>query len=192
VMYFLKMKAWLLFLFSFGIPFILMLINIIIAIIIGKPLLIFISDNILLLLSLIVFMSWIWAIGTRIDKKIPEDLRMKPGLFKFCVIYSIIYMLIFSAFALLLVAEIINPGLNFIIIIPFHLLAMFSTLYCDYYIAKNIVMAEKKERVGISSYLPYFILMWFYPIGIWFIQPKVNRIFANTDKSQGLAFLLSL
>ncbi|MEJ2267947.1 MAG: hypothetical protein P8X70_02635, partial [Nanoarchaeota archaeon] len=42
--------------------------------------------------------------------------------------------------------------------------------------AKMIASAELKRKATSSDYIGYIFLLWFSPIGIWFIQPKVQKI----------------
>jgi hypothetical protein len=44
------------------------------------------------------------------------------------------------------------------------------------YVAKTIKTAELKRKVGLSEFSGEFFLLWFYFIGIWIIQPKINKL----------------
>ena len=35
-------------------------------------------------------LGWFWALGTRLNKKVPEEIRMKSKFFRFGLIYSAI------------------------------------------------------------------------------------------------------
>jgi hypothetical protein len=45
-------------------------------------------------------------------------------------------------------------------------------------VARNLAMAEKQEKVEFYDYAGAFFLLWFFFIGVWFIQPRINRMFA--------------
>ena len=64
----------------------------------------------------------------------------------------------------------------FAIIVPVHLFAMFCIFYSLYFVAKTFKTVELQRTVTFSDFAGEFFLLWFYPIGIWIIQPKINRM----------------
>jgi len=71
-----------------------------------------------------------------------------------------------------------NSGLLggiFAIIIPLHLFSMFCIFYTLYFVAKTFKTVELQREVKFSDFAGEFFLIWFYPIGIWIIQPKINK-----------------
>jgi hypothetical protein len=55
--------------------------------------------------------------------------------------------------------------------------------YCYYIIAKALNTAEGQEPVGFSDFWDTFLGLIFYPLGLWFIQPRINALF---DPEEGL------
>jgi hypothetical protein len=43
--------------------------------------------------------------------------------------------------------------------------------YNLYFVSKNLVVAETGKPASFHDYAGPFFLIWFFPIGIWFIQP---------------------
>lgn len=127
-------------------------------------------------LSMIIVLVWFWVLGTQLNHFVAEEFRPSPGLFKVSVIYPAFYVILFW---LLFFTQSNNPSLNWIplLICPFHLLAMFSILYSFYFISKNLVLAEKRAKVKTEDFIGPFFALWFFPVGIWFIQPRVNAIY---------------
>jgi len=68
-----------------------------------------------------------------------------------------------------------NPGI-FGLIIPFHLFSMFCIFYCLYFVAKVFKTVELQRKVTFSDFAGEFFMIWFYPIGIWIVQPKINKM----------------
>ena len=64
-----------------------------------------------------------------------------------------------------------------IIIIPCHLLAIFAILYSFYVLAKLLKTAEKQRESDFEDFIAEFFFFWIFPIGIWFIQPRINKLF---------------
>jgi len=65
---------------------------------------------------------------------------------------------------------------------------MFCMFYIIYFVSKTLKMAELQRNVSFSDYAGEFFLIWLYPIGIWFVQPKINelahRVSTSTERSQ--------
>ena len=60
--------------------------------------------------------------------------------------------------------------------IPLHLLMMFSVLHALYFVSKSLLIAERDRPVSFTEYAGAFFLIWFLPVGIWTIQPRINRL----------------
>jgi len=176
---FLKMKAWQLFVLLFGTQFLMMPV----VMVGGNPQRMFTIMPIAMLVFLAVFMGWFWSLGNNINRKVPEDIRPSPRFFRFGLAYSSVYMLVFVVFFILTASGNIGGGF-FCLIFLFHLFAMFCMFYALYFIAKNLVMAERKENVGFYEFAGPFFLIWMYPIGVWFIQPRVNEMFQHETDTQ--------
>ncbi|MFT4521434.1 MAG: hypothetical protein ACI8ZN_000365 [Bacteroidia bacterium] len=128
-----------------------------------------------------IFFSWFWSIAIGLDKKIPDALKLNLGRFKILLIIPFIYALFLSIFMETMMAGMMgtagapNPAI-FRLIVPLHLFAMFCLLYCIHFIAKTIKTAELQKEVGFGDFALDFFLIWFFPIGIWLIQPKINKM----------------
>jgi len=67
----------------------------------------------------------------------------------------------------------------FVMTIPVHLFAVFC-MFCNlYFVAEGLVIAETDERASFFDCLGPFLLLWFAIIGVWFIQPRINRLYAE-------------
>lgn len=187
---FLKAKHWQLFLLTFGIPMILQFI-LMGSLILGissrsepNPEFMFSYFKLFPLIMILfvgVFFGWFYSIGVGLDKKIPDELKLKVGRFKIFMLILTIYILFISIFMGAMINGMINTdnetNISIIgLIIPLHLFSMFCTLYCLYFVAKTIKTAELQEKVGFGDFAGEFFQFWFYPIGIWFLQPKINKM----------------
>lgn len=176
---FLKMKSWQLFLLLFGAHFLMMAVGMVG----GDPRRMFTIMPIGMLVFMAVFMAWFWALGTNINRWVPEDIRPSPRRFRFGLIYASVYMLFFLVFFMRMSSGRVGGGL-FALIFPLHIFAMVCMFYALYFVAKNLVMAERKEKVGFYDFAGPFFLIWMYPIGVWFLQPRVNRMFQERENTQ--------
>ncbi len=119
------------------------------------------------------FLAWLWASGTFLHSILRPELRMKTRFFRFSIIYPALYFFLF--FATFFTSKPIVLALIF----PLHALATFSMFYLLYFVSKNLVSAEAGKPVTFSDYAGPFFLLWFFPIGIWFVQPRLNRLYGR-------------
>jgi hypothetical protein len=145
----------------------------------------------------IVF-TWFWSIAMGLQTRIPAALRMNTAKFKIFFFSPIAYLSVFmllmsSAFGSIGAAgqNGVTPNIGLIgsfmmIIVPLHLFSMFCILYCIYFVAKAFKTAEMQRETSFSDFAGDFFLIWFYPIGIWIIQPKVNRIAKSVQPSESI------
>jgi hypothetical protein len=181
----LKAKHWHLFTLTFGIPFILQLFTMVrmmtkVFTSENIPSTRMFSDSIFLIVITIAFSAillfWIWAVAIGLQKKVPETVKLKTNRFKFFFFTPIVYMIIYLT---IIFPSFMNSNINpmvFLIILPFHLFVMFCMIYCLYFTAKTFRTVELQREVHSGDYLGEFFLIWFFPIGVWIIQPRINKI----------------
>jgi hypothetical protein len=175
--YFLRAKHWQLFLFLFG-TFCVM----------GTAMTMTEGSRAIRVLSWAVvgtgelsFLSWLWSLGSFLRFLVHPAQRLNAGFFLFSLIYPPLYLFSILAFF---------PNelpLPFAVIIPLHLLAMFCMLYGLYFVSKSLALAERGGSVSFYNYVGSLFLIWFFPIGVWIIQPRVNRLYANQKNAEVLA-----
>jgi hypothetical protein len=119
------------------------------------------------------FVGWLWAMGAFLNSIAPPSLRLKTGFWEYSLIYPVAYVCVAAPFFL-------NPSASiFAIIIPLHFLALFCLFYDLRFASKCLVLAETGKPASFYEYAGPFFLIWFFPLGIWFIQPRINRLYAN-------------
>lgn len=61
---------------------------------------------------------------------------------------------------------------------PWPLLFAYETsfLFISMLVAISLVSAEKKDAAAFREYFSTFLLFLFVPIGVWFIQPRIQRL----------------
>jgi hypothetical protein len=101
--------------------------------------------------------------------------------FIFPLVYMVVFMLFFSAMMSSLSANNPEPGEGlvgglFAVVVPLHLFAMFCFLYTFYFVAKTFKTVELQREVTFGDFAGEFFLLWFYPVGVWILQPKINKM----------------
>ena len=145
--------------------------------------------------TMVGYYGWFWSVGVGLHKLIPPELKLNLTRFKAFLIFPAVYFLAFMGFMMMLMdgllmdetffmADMVNPGL-FLLIIPFHLFAMFCMFYSMYFVSKTVKTAELQRKVKGDDYIGEFFMLWFFPVGIWILQPRINRL---AEEMQGGTF----
>lgn len=180
---YLKLKHWQLFLIFFLSMFILQ-IGMIPTLILSKEYnFLGIIIGLFTGLGVLLFLGWFYFIIKGLDKKIEnQNLRIYKKYF--------LYLLLFPVLYLTIVLSVLPQGFTIstegstvktiwqIFIIPAHLFSMFCIFFMLYKAAKTIKTVELQKKVTFSDFAGEFFLLWFSPIGIWILQPKINKFVA--------------
>ena len=139
----------------------------------------------LIMLFIIVLWGWFYTVCINLNKKLPDTVKMNLTKFKWIFFIPLTYLLLFWLFVYFVLFRIVSNGVEpnrgiLAVIIPLHLFSMACLLYCTYFAAKSLKAVELQRPVTFSDYVGEFFLFVFFPIGVWFIQPKINRIFDET------------
>lgn len=191
---FLKAKHWQLFGLIFGIPMVLqfVMVGIIISNLATQsnidPDLMFNYMKLFplfIILFMGIFFAWFWAVAIGLQKKVPENLSMKVKKFKVFFFIPLVYLSVFLiSFA---VFEDFSFSSNiesyaefffgcFFLISFLHLFVIFCMYYIMFFVAKTIKTVELQRQVKFGDFAGEFFLILYYPIGIWIIQPKINKM----------------
>lgn len=189
----LTLKHWQLFVLLVGLPLIFQMITIGSIITSQNPTMLLFAFPIMMIFIVAVFFGWFYALGTNLHKKLPTTATMNLTRFKILLFIPVAYMLFLSVFILGMVANISsvsqpNPAI-FAVIVPLHLFSMFCIFYCLYFNAKALKTVELQKPVTFGDFAGEFFLIWFFPIGIWIIQPRLNKLFdpiVGTDNNQNI------
>jgi len=134
-----------------------------------------------------IYISWLWAMCINLYTKLPSTASLNLGIFKLCMLIPSIYILILS---FLFSGDLFETqGGNLVgfatIIIPVHLCSAFCIFWCLTFVAKSLKAAELQRPVTFRDYVGEFFLFWFFPIGVWFIQPRINKMFEESLQAAG-------
>jgi hypothetical protein len=127
------------------------------------------------------FLLWLWSLGSLLTSVVPPALKLKKRFFLFTILCSAIYVPV----SIGLFQSI--DGKLFLVTIPFHVFAVFC-MFCNlYFVAEGLVIAETDERASFLDCLGPFLLLWFAIIGVWFIQPRINRLYTEKRNAESAA-----
>ncbi len=131
-------------------------------------------------LTMAFLLGWFYVLGTNLQQKLPTKLqgKMKLKFFKFNLAFPLIYIAtIVAGIGAITIGE-FNPTASAVLfILPAHFYAMFCMFYSLYFVAKSLLAAEEGQFVGFDKFAGPFFLLWFYPVGVWFLQPRIKKLF---------------
>lgn len=201
---FLKAKHWQIFLLTVGLPFlvtIVMMMNIMANFFArvdqNRPpdpesfFAVFKFFPIMMIVFMGTLFGWMWSMAIGLQKMISPTIQMKTTMFKIFFFYPLVYILLFCLFFTFSFTSILhmpNGGepspilfVGFAVIFPLHLFGMFCMFYTIYFVAKTIKTVELQREVSFSDFIAEFFLVWFHFIGVWILQPKINKMVENYE-----------
>ena len=131
---------------------------------------IFIIQALWLLGSWIILL-WIYSTGVLIYEKFSSFLTVPIVRFKICLAYAFVDSVVFI-FGII-------PG-NYLV--PFHIISFVCRIYALYFVSKLIVIIEIKGEVKFKDYFGTFLMAFILFIGIWSLQPRINKIVLSNDQ----------
>jgi hypothetical protein len=188
---FLRAKHWQIFLLSFGLPFVLqiaLVITVVSSLIQNHDVTFLLGVVKFLPAMVILFMAvhfgWQWSVVMGLQKLMPAGVPNKLTQFKIFFFIPVAYILVICVLlALLFNSDMMRGGqpnpaifMVFPIIFPVHLFAMFCIFYNIYFVAKTLRTAELQREVVFNDFMAEFFLVWFHFIGIWILQPRINKL----------------
>jgi hypothetical protein len=123
------------------------------------------------------FAGWLWSLGKFLQSLVPQRLKMPLTLFRISVVLPPLCIPVFGLLFLTL-----NPGL-FAFVFLLNIVAMAGEIYSWYFVSRSLALTHCTRRVQFSDYEGTLLGIWFFPIGIWFIQPKINRLYAKVSSN---------
>ena len=187
---FLKAKHWQIFMLTFGLPIILEIIAMPFMIIGNNPMVIMKIMPIMMIFFIVGFFGWFWAIAIGLQNKVPTGIKMKVKKFKEFFLIPLIYIILIFGFMGFAFGGILENGQQpsggmigglVGIIVPLHLFSMFCIFYCLYFVSKTFKTVELQREVTFSDFAGDFFMIWFFPIGVWIVQPKINKMIENKE-----------
>lgn len=184
---FLKAKHWQIFLIIIGIP---ILIEILDSLTVlsgsGEAFTFRAVLRFLLIIPFITFYFWLYSVGYLLNKRIRDHLNTNTGYFALSVWTSAFSLFFLSIFVFFIWDDweelMIENNFTYVIFGIVVFLALATLLLAISYVAKTLVRAERNAHVNSSDFYGEFVMILFFPIGIWLLQPRINEIHAKDPR----------
>jgi hypothetical protein len=135
--------------------------------------------------------AWSWSIFTKLSKLVPDHVSLPIGRMKFFFFIPFLYFCLLPFYIIFIIHTFdqqneenlpLIAGLG-ILVFLLHFFSIFCILHTIYFSAKIIRCAELQRDARFSTFVGYFFLIWIFPVGIWFIQPRINALIENSGDS---------
>lgn len=176
-----KLKHWQIFLLIVGMPVMLQLIQSII----------FISSadgnaanygnilGLLIILPLLIYYGWIGSVGSTFSQR-NTAVNMPIGRFRLSLwtsgICSVLLTVYFWTYPQYLQATDNEEAVPIMLVGVLVFVTLFTLFYCLSFMARGVVQLERNRRVSSSEFYSEFVMAVVFPIGIWLLQPRINRL----------------
>ena len=159
----LRLKHWQLFLLTIGLP---ILANIFGVSGHGQ------TDIIIGSMTVSGVFGWIWSIANELHTKLPDGKRFMLWIFR--ISFFIALTILIWVFWVTENNTMTDNELSIILLcVPIYLgLMIFVVLFT----AKTLKTVELGRPTNINEYGVEAFLIWMIPIGVWFIQPRLNQL----------------
>ena len=129
-------------------------------------------------------MCWQWAVAIRLQRLAPPGVQFRNTAFQIffwfvMLFYPVLFFCMFSFINSIATAgRMVDPKdfVWFIAIFPLSLFNTFCMFYCYYYSAKTYKTVELQRDVTMSDFILECVLIWFFFVGVWILQPKINKM----------------
>jgi hypothetical protein len=187
---FLLAKSWQLFIAVFVLPIMILFSGLFVPVYVFNGAYFFIAIPLSIVLSQVVLYLWMWSVGQKLYKQLKVSTQFSNKTFQFFVAVPFVIILLILIFWLwgatilglgqFSMANILTGMLVFVI--PLEILFMVSKFYCFYFVAKVIKTAETSEVAKFEAFTMDFIYLILFPVGLWFIQPRVNKLALGNEQ----------
>lgn len=144
----------------------------------------------ILMVSFVVWIAYMLTLMRALNDRKPDELRRSLRFPIFCLLFAAIYIIVISVSVSIFFFNMdITNGMESIdpkyilrmmgIIIPSHFFSMFSIFYVFYVNASSLKTVELQRKPKGDEFIGEFLLFWLFPIGIWFLQPRINKLFGQ-------------
>ena len=135
----------------------------------------------LILVSVFSLAGWLWGMGSFLFSIAPPALRLNIHFFHFAIIFAAVTVPTITA-----LPSGRKPSVLDGVLLLLFLFALFCWAYTYYFVAKSLVGVESARAVTRRDYIGTVSLLWIGFIGVWEIQPRINRLYAaNRLKNNG-------
>ena len=179
--WFLRARHWQIFLLIFLVPVAIVLAGLIMVSHQLSTGILFYAIPVAIALSQVSYYGWMWAVGSKLMPANGARVRLFR-LFVFIPIVLIVLILVFwlsgaTMFSLGSYSVVSVLYGSLLVVLPLQMANVLTMLYCFMFVARVIKEAGSGRGAAFEDYFREFVLVALLPLGIWFLQPRVNKLY---------------
>ncbi len=120
------------------------------------------------------FFIWTYSITKKLLEKNTYDPVIKLRRFTVQLVLTNIYIIALSIYFALTYPNIEDPKWMLPLLIIGQCFLAWNCIYLIRFVAKTIVTIELKKKCHFPDYLGNIVLLIFFPLGIWWLHPKIQ------------------
>jgi hypothetical protein len=126
--------------------------------------------TILSIVGYVMVYSWPLVLGLELYNYLPEKIKLNYNLFVFNG-----FVALAAHVAVIIVSN--GQGMTFdgLSALP-GFYAFYAFLHLLAFPGRTLKSIEMDQKASFNDYIGNFFLVLFWPIGVWFVQPRVNKI----------------
>ena len=128
------------------------------------------------LLLVSVSVIWIYSIGAAANLALEPALQRNVMKFRIATCASL-FILVMVLPIMYRLSQTDSAPQGWLVLLLFA--GMASFYYMLWYAASQFVAAEKKAEASYSEFALPMLGFWFSIVGVWFLQPRVNRVLGS-------------
>jgi hypothetical protein len=118
------------------------------------------------MLNIGFILIWQYTVVKKLHSKFPKGISINISYFKRIILCTIIILWVWPYFSS-------YSNISFIIYLNT------AVIYSTYLTAKSLVTVEQGKLVSFYDVIGVCIYIWMFPIGIWSIQPRIQKVLKN-------------
>lgn len=140
--------------------------------------------------AVVAFAVWLFVTGKALYHRFPAGIKAAPGSLLLSLILPVSLMaFVVIKMTLKYLTDQHNPNAYYSGTDPllgkvFIIGALLGMLYALYFVARSIRTVEAGKRVPFYRCLDMFVALLFFPIGIWAVAPRLNKIAARQKEPE--------
>jgi hypothetical protein len=129
-------------------------------------------SSIIRAIGVIIYFCWLLILGLALNNVAKNVYKFKSGLYVVAIFFSAFGYTNMNLQAIFYENYLIP---SFITILS-TLLTFAGLVYVFYNLPMSLKALETNKKVGFSECIPDMFLLFAFPIGVWFTQPRINNL----------------
>jgi hypothetical protein len=127
-------------------------------------------------IAVIFLACWAYSITKRLSHKNSYDPKLKFTRFGQILFLATLFILLLCSYLSIPADESAgSQGVGSVFILG-GFIGLYWFVFILKFIARSIVTLEQRKPVGFDQYAGYFFGLFFFPIGIWWVNPKIKAL----------------